>query len=235
MTLLKKITITLRRKLPHPYEGWQSFLGCNQWKHYLPSSQMRARVQVADTTQQHLMGGDCVKRAFMVELLLRNHYRGRPTRGREPRAKKHKKWLFKPMETWNSVGWVHMWEFWFQSPRVCEIQRRKMDGVCMCGSNYEQRGGGGTVCVYWELKATLKISLLQEWRQHSGVTRHPVGFELSWSNRFQDHNEHFCHHNLVLKQSVTTEGWIWARNQDAACTQASPTLRHALLYPPFYL
>ena len=64
-------------------------------------------------------------------------------------AKKHEQWT---LEICPLVWWVQIWDFWFQSPCLCETQSRWMDDLRMCGSHHEtwrRRCDGVGVLCWW--------------------------------------------------------------------------------------
>lgn len=79
----------------------------------------------------------------MVELLRKSHYWGWTTRsflfllvssclGQETQGM-----YSRPVEICTLVWWVQIWDFWFQTLSLCEMQRRWADGFCMCCSHCE--------------------------------------------------------------------------------------------------
>jgi hypothetical protein len=149
----------------------------------------------------------------MVELLQRNHYWGTPKGIRDLLWSRNMSLDIRPVKICPFVWWVHIWDFWFQLPCLCETQSRWTDDLHMCGSH---RGAwrrscdvlgcfpGDTVSDLFRIQGTLNQhgyhSILQRYAVPSGLRLVGLSFVFQQDSDTK-HTSRLCKGYLTKKES----------------------------------
>ena len=94
------------------------------------------RVQVTDTSQHQLFGGDSQSGLHGQSAAKKPLLKDTKNKKRLAWAKEHEQWT---LDRWKSVLWsdASKIEIFGSNRRVCEMQSKQRDNLCMCGSHHE--------------------------------------------------------------------------------------------------